>query len=258
MLHGWGDCGATFQFLVDELQDEWFIVAPDWRGFGRSGHSGSSYWFPDYLADLDRILNLYSPQAAVVLLGHSMGANVAALFSGILPERVSALINVEGFGLHETNPDDAPAHYRRWIERTRAVSAYTEYPAVDTLAQKILRRSPAMGIDRARYVASQWATKGDDGILRIRADPAHKWPGAIQYRRAEAIACWRRIEAPVLQVVGEKSDFADAADTWFADLGGPARGSASQRIRIPGAGHMVHFEQPGHLARVVEAFVSDL
>ena len=35
-LHGWGDTGSTFQFVVDEMKRDWFIVAPDWRGFGGS------------------------------------------------------------------------------------------------------------------------------------------------------------------------------------------------------------------------------
>ena len=35
-LHGWGDCAATFQFVVDQLRHDWFVVAPDFRGFGGS------------------------------------------------------------------------------------------------------------------------------------------------------------------------------------------------------------------------------
>ena len=50
-LHGWADTGATFQFVVDALEADWHVVAPDWRGFGRSMVDCASYWFPDYLAD---------------------------------------------------------------------------------------------------------------------------------------------------------------------------------------------------------------
>ena len=57
-LHGWADTGTTFQFVVDALQDDWHVVAPDWRGFGRSAHAGASYWFPDYLADLHTLLEV--------------------------------------------------------------------------------------------------------------------------------------------------------------------------------------------------------
>jgi pimeloyl-ACP methyl ester carboxylesterase len=36
LLHGFLDCGATWQFLVDRLPASWTLVAPDWRGFGDS------------------------------------------------------------------------------------------------------------------------------------------------------------------------------------------------------------------------------
>ena len=56
LLHGWGDAGSTFQFVVDALRNDWFVVAPDWRGFGKSHHRTYGYWFPDYLADLHELL----------------------------------------------------------------------------------------------------------------------------------------------------------------------------------------------------------
>ena len=37
--------------------------------------------------------------------------------------------------------------------------------------------------------------------------PRHRLPNAVQYRRAEARACWEKIAAPVLVVTGAESDF---------------------------------------------------
>jgi pimeloyl-ACP methyl ester carboxylesterase len=105
-LHGWGDAGSTFQFVVDELKDDWFVIAPDWRGFGETRLEAESYWFPDYLADLDALLEIYSPDAPVRLMGHSMGANVASLYAGVMPERVAVVVNIEGFGLLDSKPED--------------------------------------------------------------------------------------------------------------------------------------------------------
>ncbi|HCE09630.1 MAG TPA: alpha/beta hydrolase, partial [Oxalobacteraceae bacterium] len=34
MVHGWMDVSASFQFMVDCLQRDWHVIAPDWRGFG--------------------------------------------------------------------------------------------------------------------------------------------------------------------------------------------------------------------------------
>src|SRR5580658_808948 len=99
LLHGWLDCGETFQFLVDALERDWPLAALDWRGFGRSGWAGDGYWFPDYLADLDGLLALLSPSRPARLVGHSMGGNVASLYAGVRPERVRSVVNLEGFWL---------------------------------------------------------------------------------------------------------------------------------------------------------------
>src|SRR6218665_2972832 len=77
LVHGWMDVGASFQFVVDALcaRPGWQarpIVALDWRGFGKSDNSGAdSYWFADYLADLDFVLDELSPGQPIDLLGHS-------------------------------------------------------------------------------------------------------------------------------------------------------------------------------------------
>jgi pimeloyl-ACP methyl ester carboxylesterase len=255
-LHGWGDCAASFQFLVDELQQDWFVVAPDWRGFGRSQHRGNGYWFPDYIADLDVILSHYQAEQPINLLGHSMGANVAGLFAGIFPDRVQSFVNVEGFGLAEGDPANAPEHYRRWITRSRTMPAYATYQCFDELAERILKRSPAMSRDKALFVAEHWAARRDNGSIEILADPAHKLPNAVQYRRAEAEACWNDVTARVLLVVGEDTDFTAAAKSWIDpdESAHPFRNETT--AVIPGCGHMVHFEQPARLAAAVEGFLA--
>ena len=245
-LHGWGDTGSTWQFVVDAFASDWHIIAPDWRGFGRSSIECTSYWFPDYLADLNELLNLYSPRESVRLVGHSMGANVACLYAGTMPERIAALVNIEGFGLHDSDPDDAPGRYREWIEARDL--AFSEYDDYESLATRIRKRSPRMPEAAAAYVAREWARKGADGVVRLRADPLHKQPNPVLYRRAEAEACWKEITAGSLLVTGAESRFAEH----FAP--GPELPGAERSV-IEGAGHMLHFEAPAALAGAIEGFL---
>ncbi len=255
ILHGFNDTGASFQFFVDALVKDWFVIAPDWRGFGESRSRAQSYWFPDYIADLDVLLDLYSPRDPVRLVGHSMGANVAGLYAGIMPERVAAFVNIEGFGLPESDPDNTPAHYRRWIEKSREMQPFSTYQDFAQLAQRIRKRNPRMDADKALFVATLWAAEEDDGTIALRTDPSHRLPNPVQYRRAEATACWANITAPVLVVKGAESNFFAAA----TDRAGPNENdafAAAESVEIPGAGHMVHFEQPVALAAAVEQFLS--
>ena len=253
-LHGWGDAGATFQFVVDRLASRWHVIAPDWRGFGRTHDRAQCYWFPDYLADLDDLLSKYSPAEPVRLVGHSMGGNIGGLYAGAMPERVRAFVNVEGFGLPDSSPDEAPASYREWLQRSREVPEFTRFGSMEALSRRITDRSPRMAAARARFVAEAWAIEGPDG-LTLRADPAHKLPNAVLYRRAEAEACWRSVTAPVLLVAGADSAVFDAVGVRLSDGGLPLPFPDCRTRIIEDCGHMVHFEAPGLLAAAIEEFL---
>ena len=241
-LHGWADAGSTFQFVVDALRGDWHVVAPDWRGFGDSTVDCTSYWFPDYLADLHALLDVYTPGEPARIVAHSMGANVGGLYAGTMPERVSAFVNVEGFGLQDSDPGDAPQRYRQWLEQLWAPSVFMTYPDVASLAERIAKRNPRLSPAQADFVARVWGRVEEDGRVELRADPKHKLPNPVLYRRAEASACWDAITAAVLLVSGGASDF----------LSGEAAG---ERVEIEGAGHMLHFDAPAELAGVIEAFL---
>ena len=255
LLHGWGDTGSTFQFVVDALKGDWFVIAPDWRGFGATAGRAESYWFPDYLADLDALLAIYSPDEPVTILGHSMGGNVAGLYAGVFPERVATFINVEGFGLADRDPEDAPGNFRRWVEKGRQRNDYRHYKTYAELALRIQRQNPRMPADRAFFVATQWAEESADGLVTIKADPAHKLPNPVLYRRGEAEACWRNTEALALLVVGAESQFRPDALSWLAHDGVSLPFVSSEIATIEGAGHMVHFDQPAALAAVIVVFL---
>ena len=255
-LHGFFDCAATFQLVVDALGGDWHVIAPDLRGFGDSHGPVAGYWFPDYLADLDAILARFCPDEPARLVGHSMGANVAGLYAGAFPERVRAFVNIEGFGLADSDPADAPARYRHWIESTREPRALPVYDDFAALAERICARNPRIERSAAEFVARCWGRE-EDGKVRLAADPAHRRVNPILYRRAEAEACWRAVAAPVRVIAGSNSEFAKAADERLG-VGSVDLPFANATLEvIDGAGHMLHFDEPRRLAAAIEAFLAE-
>lgn len=256
-LHGWGDCGATLQFVIDHFERDWFVVAPDFRGFGGTVTESSAYWFPDYLADVDRLLDIYAADTSVRLVGHSMGGNVAGLLAGSTPQRVRAFVNIEGFGLPDSDPEQAPARYRQWLQTGRSSLAFAAYTSYSALAERLQKRSPRMHSAQAEFVARCWA-KERDGQICLRADPLHKLPNAVLYRRAESEACWRNVTADVLLIAGSESEFGRQRDAGSAHGGASLPFPSVTTATIADSGHMLHFEAPAALADVIEEFLTAL
>jgi pimeloyl-ACP methyl ester carboxylesterase len=257
LLHGWADTADTFQFMVDAFAQDRPLAAFDWRGFGRSGWQEGGYWFPDYLADLEALLDRLCPHAPARLVGHSMGGNIALLYAGIRPERIRRVCSLEGFGLPQSAAGEAPERYREWLQQLREPPAFGEFGSFGDLAHYLVRRNPRLDRARAEFIARSWATAGPEGKVRIAADPAHKRVNPYRSRRDEAEACWRRITAPALLVMGEDSDYRRHLGT---DGQPGALAEAFPLIRVetrPEAGHMLHHERPRAVAKIVEAFLTE-
>jgi pimeloyl-ACP methyl ester carboxylesterase len=264
MVHGWMDVGASYQFVVDAMARERHVIAPDWRGYGLTEGGGvDNYWFPDYLADLDFLLDHYAGGQPVDLVGHSLGGNIAMIYSGIRPERIRRLVNLEGFGMPATQPTQAAGRYARWMEELKKLHKgeleLSRYPAVDGVARRLMKTNPRLNQDKAQWLASHWARPDSEGCWRILGDAAHKITNAQLYRVEEVLDIYSRITAPVLAVEAEHNSL----DQWWggkfslAQYHERLKSVPNVRIeRIAEAGHMMHHDQPEILASHLDAFLA--
>jgi len=256
LLHGWMDVSASFQFLVDALVGNWYVIAPDWRGFGLSEWASGGYWFPDYIADLDVLLHELAAGEPVHLVGHSMGGNVAGLYAGVQRARVATLSLLEGFGLPRTQSAAAPDRYEKWLAEIADPPAFRPYASFEEVEARLRQNNPRLTPERARFLAPHWAKQSADGTVVLRSDPAHKMVNPVLYRLEEALACWQRISAPVLWVWGDGQWLHKWLRGDASDL--EQRRAAFRNLTehtIADAGHMMHQDQPDELARVLEAFL---
>lgn len=263
MVHGWMDVAASWQFMVDAFERDHYVIAPDWRGYGLTrGPATDSYWFPDYLGDLDALLDHYSPGAPVNLVGHSMGGNVAMLYAGVRADRIRRLVNVEGFGMPAMQSDKAPRRLARWLDELKALRRgeldLRAYESADAVAQRLMKTNPRLGRDKADWLARHWARADEQGRWRILGDAAHKVINPQLSRVDEVLAIYAAIAAPVLSI----ETTTDSLSQWWG--GKYSVGEYHERLKaisdvrmevVADAGHMVHHDQPELLARLISGFV---
>lgn len=263
LLHGWMDVGASFQFVVDALAEvegfERWVIAPDWRGFGRTEAPGAdTYWFPDYLGDLDALLDALHPASAVDLVGHSMGGNIVMSYAGVRPQRVRRVANLEGFGLPATQPQEAPARLERWLDDLKSIQELRDYDGAQAVAARLQRNNPLLSADKAAWLAPHWATPDAQGRWRVLGDPAHLRVNPVLYHVDEVLHTWRRIAAPVLWVEGDLTDLAK----WWGHRYPRSEFETRlgvvpnlRRVQLSPCGHMLHHDQPAALAEHLHQFL---
>jgi len=262
MLHGWMDVAASFQFVVDALGGNWQVIAPDMRGFGLSDwpvaeQGGGSYWFYEYLADLEGLLDRYAPEGEVNLVGHSMGANIACLYAGVRTGRVRRVVDLEGFGMPATSATQAPRRVRGWLDELREPPALRRYASLDEVAARLIKTNPRLAATRARFLAQHWSKPDGEGGYRLLADAAHKMRSPLLYRLDEVMSIWSQVRAKVLHVeaAGSETLARLAGEVPIDEFKARFAAFSDWRERIiDDAGHMIHHDQPEAVARLIEAF----
>ena len=255
LLHGWMDCGAGWQLLVDQLPDDWPLLAIDWPGYGRSARRTDRYWFADHLAELDWLGGVLSPDQPLRLIAHSMGGTVASIYAGVRTARVAWLANLEGFGMPELPHAQLPGQVSAWLDALKAPPSPRRYPDLESLAVALRRANPRLPLPHARYLARVW-TRAVGAGFEIRADPRQQLPMPIRYARADLEACWAQLRAPLLLMYGAESDYMQRA------IGADAL--ARLRALMPtmaveciaAAGHLLPHEQPAQVALALRRFVA--
>ena len=264
LTHGWMDVGASFQFIVDELArlegPTRHVIALDWRGYGGSTSGGvDAFWFHDYLGDLDTVLDLLAPGAAVDLAGHSMGGNVVMSYAGVRPARIRRLVNLEGFGLPDSAPAQAPARLAKWLDELKEPASLRSYESVDEVAARLRKNNPRLDADKAAWLAPHWSERRADGRWHILGDPAHKRVNPVLYRVEEVLAGWRRIAAPVLWVEGANTDVTKFWGDRYPRAEFEARlaqVAQVERLLLEDCGHMLHHDQPAAVAAGLRSFLA--
>ncbi len=252
VLHGILDDGGAWERVARGLVEAGLrVVAPDQRGHGRSDHlpPAASYHLVDLVADAEALVDRLA-SGPVLLVGHSMGAAVAALLAASRPEAVRSLVLVEPVLPPASAGTDPVSPLRAHLAALRSSAAHPVFHDLDSAVERLRRIWPALDAASARETAERLAEPCPGGFrwrwdarLASRAGLAFDGLGA---GRDALLATFARVVVPTTIVHGERSPFDRPGDR--ADL----------RTAFPGArvvglagGHDLHLEVPEHLAREI-------
>jgi len=256
LLHGFQEHAHAWDWLAPRLAAAGHnVFAWDARGHGDSEWIGRGgyYHFPDYAADVAFVVRHLGGRVALV--GHSMGGNVALLYAGSEPERVTALALLEGLGPPDSPHDVAPKRFAGWIadlERT-AGSERRPRPLADCAAR--LRRYFPLTEEISLHLARHGTRAAGDADGDLRAwkwDPLHATRAPQPFYVAQAETFWARITCPVLYLEGSRSYLSAAA----FEIEERVAALHAERATIDGAAHHPHLEQPEETARVLLEFLA--
>lgn len=256
--HGWLDNAASFVELAPRLAG-CDVVALDLPGHGRSAHRGAGnlQFFIEYVADVVATLDALGWQDAI-LLGHSLGAGVMSCVAGTVPERVQALMLLEGFAPQPSPPEKIVESLRAAIAATqRGAGESAGYPDID--AAIVARRKGywPLSDDAARGILLRALTAADDpagqGVLRWHTDPRLRQPSAFRLTEEQLAALLAGVKCPALLLGAEQGLFG-VRDNHAARL---AAVPQLQYACLPG-GHHLHLERETApaVAAALQAFLA--
>lgn len=97
LLHGWSCDSHDWSWQLPTLESRYRVVAVDLRGHGRSEVMPPGAYAPgDYAADIASLIAGHYPGEKFILIGHSMGGQIAARLAAARPDLVDAVVSVDG------------------------------------------------------------------------------------------------------------------------------------------------------------------
>ncbi len=245
LVHGWSMSSAALAGAAAHLARGRRAISLDLRGHGRSGAPATPFGLADLAADVAALLEALDLRRAV-LLGWSLGAQVAIAAAPLARARLAALVLVSG------TPRFTESEH--WSHGLPARS-------VEGLALRVQRDAPRAV---ARFFEGMFAEGELDDAGRARAeaaraavapaDPAALRSGLDVLAREDLRAALPALDLPVLVLHGDRDPVCPP---------GAARALATaipgaRLALLPGAGHAPFLSRPGPFHEALDAVLAAL
>ena len=181
LLHGIGSGSGSWAGQFDALARDYRVLAWDAPGYGDSDPLAVAHPLGnDYAAALTGLLAAAQVQEPVIVVGHSLGAIVAAAWAARQPGRVSALVMASPARGYRSAPADVrESKYRERVELVQRLgiarmaaerSAALCAPGASAAALEAVRSNMARATPGG-YVQAAWMLAHDDLLAHLKDAP---------------------------------------------------------------------------------------
>ena len=253
LQHGGRDHCRSWDWVAQALRSDWHIIAPDLRGHGDSAWStDGNYTMDAFVYDFAQLVHTLGHDQ-VTVIAHSLGGNLVTRYTGLYPDKVRKLVNIEGLGPSPKIREEIEAagtanRLRDWIadKRKAAGRLPRRYLSLEAAFARMKEENGFLSDEQARHLTVHGAIRNEDGTYSWKFDNyLNVWPvGDIAYAEQEKL--WEAITCPILLLYG--------ADSWASNPehdGRLAHFPTARVIEYENAAHWLHHDQ-------FERFVADM
>ncbi|XP_053194692.1 serine hydrolase-like protein isoform X1 [Scomber japonicus] len=262
-LHGWADNCGTFNTLIPHLPKECRYVAVDLPGHGLSSHRppGVFYSFSAYVADVRRVVNGLQ-WTKFSIIGHSMGGNIAAMFSALHPEMVEALILLDAFGFLPINPTEISKVMRQGMDEMLQFEKQTEDKrrlyTYEKAVERLLAANPTLSEESVNILLERGLVQVERAGFEFSRDLRINFKNIERVSLEQSLEMQSRIQASILVILADEgfgktfpeSDQQKVTNTLLQGY----RDRNHTVVTVPG-NHHVHLNNPEVIAPFVSNFL---
>ncbi|XP_056891389.1 serine hydrolase-like protein isoform X2 [Takifugu flavidus] len=206
-LHGWADNCGSFNTLIPLLPKDCRYVAVDLAGHGLSSHRppGVFYMFTAYVADVCHVIKGLQ-WTRFSIIGHSMGGNIAALFSALYPEMVDAVILLDSLGFLPTDLEKIPTLMREGMDEMCRYEGKTEKSeriyTYEKAVERLQTANPSLS-ERSVHVLLERGLVPVSGGFVFSRDFRLNFKNIARITLEQSLEMQSRIQASVLVVLAK-------------------------------------------------------
>jgi len=257
LQHGGRDHARSWDWVAERLRHDWHVICPDLRGHGDSAWSpDGTYAMDSFVYDFAQLVHTLGHDE-VTIIAHSLGGNIATRYTGLYPEKVRRLVNIEGLGpapaiREQMESRGIAARTRQWIDDKRKAAGRLprRYPTLQAAYARMKEENSFLSDEQARHLTIHGASRNEDGTWSWKFDNYLNVWSVADIATRDLVTLWEAITCPVLMFYGTKSfasnPQADGRMDFFKD---------ASLIVYEDAGHWLHHDRLDDFVRDVRAFL---